>query len=250
VTYFRRVLDAVAQVPGVQRAGIIDYRPFESEDDFKGMRFPERPIPPRGQGIREEWRRVTDGYFETAGMRVLRGRSFAGNDFIGTPRSVIVNRAFAAKHYSGEDPIGRRLMLAEGGYTDLEVIGVVADVLERGPMVQAPAMVYVPFQAAPCGNVALFVKTIGAPLGYSNVIREAIWSVDPRQPVMEMKLLERVVSDAIATPTMIMRIVGSLAAVALALTALGVFGVVAFAVRARTAELGTSNDARRHQRSP
>jgi predicted permease len=236
--YFRRVLAAIAQVPGVEHTGIIDYLPFEGEDDFKGMRFPERPIPPPGQGVREEWRRVTDGYLATSGMRLMSGRSFTSDDFFGTPRSVLINQAFASKHYRGENPIGRRLMLAENGYRDLEIIGVVGNVLERGPMVAPPAMVYVPFQASPRGTVALFVRFSGDPLAHAGAVQDAIWSVDSRQPVMEMKTLESVVRSAMATPTMVMRLVGAMAAAALGLAALGVFGVVAFAVRARTREFG------------
>jgi predicted permease len=234
--YFRLVLEAVETIPGVRRAGIKDYRPFEGEDDFKGIRFPERPLPRPGEGVREEWRRVSEGYIETVGMRIVSGRAFSPGDFIGTPRSAVINQAFAAKHYPDQDPLGRRLMIAERGYTDVEIVGIATDVRSRGVAVAAPPVVFVPYQASPRGHVALFVKVIGDPMNYAAAIRDAIWSVDSRQPVLPMAPLDEVIARSIAIPTMVSRIVAVMAVVALALAGLGVFGVVAYAVGARRHE--------------
>jgi putative ABC transport system permease protein len=236
--YFRRVIDAVSGLPGVVRAGTNDYRPFEGEDDFKGFRVADRPAPPRGQSPREEWRRVSEGYFDTVGMRLVRGRGFTPEDFVGAPRSVVINQAFASKHFRDEDPLGRRLVVAEPGYTDVRIVGVLADVLVRGVTEPAPPVLYAPFQAAPRGHVALFVKVAGDPMSYASSVRSAIWSVDSRQPVLSMLPLEEVVLQSMAIPTMVSRIVSTLAAVSLMLAGVGVLGVVGFAVRARTRELG------------
>ncbi len=235
--YFRLVLAAVEAVPGVLRAGIKDYRPFDGEDDFKGIRFPERPPPPRGTGVREEWRRISEGYFETTGMRVVRGQPFTAGDFIGTPRSAVINQAFAAKHYPGQDPVGRRLVIAEKGYADVGIVGVVADVRSRGLTERPPPVLYVPYQAAPRGHVALFVKVSGEPTAYAGAVRDAIWSVDAIQPVLPLIPFGDVIARSMAIPTMMSRIVTVMALVALTLAALGVFGVVAYAVRARRHEL-------------
>jgi predicted permease len=236
--YFRLVLSAVEAIPGVVRAGTKDYRPFEGEDDFKGLRFPDRPAPLPGQGPREEWRRVSEGYFDTVGMRILRGRGFDRGDFAGIPRAVVVNQAFAVKHYPGQDPVGRRLRMAEPGYTDVEIVGVVNDVLSRGVTAPPPPVLYAPYQAAPRGHVALFVKVAGDPARHAAPVRDAIWSVDPRQPVMPMIPLDEVVRQSMAIPTMMTRLVSTMACLALLLAALGVFAIVGFAVRARTRELG------------
>jgi predicted permease len=234
--YFKQVLEAVAARPGVIRAGTKDYRPFEGEDDFTGIRFPERPPLPRGQGIREEWRRVSEGYFATVGMRIVRGSGFAPPDFVGTPLTAVINQAFAAKYYSGQDPVGRRIVLSAQGYSDLTIAGVVNDVLSRGVTGPAPPVLYAPYQALPRGHVALFVKVAGDPATYATAIRDAIWSVDPGQPVLPIIPLADVIGRSMAVPTMMSRIVGAMAGAALALAGLGVFGVVGFAVRARTRE--------------
>jgi predicted permease len=235
--YFRLVLAAVERVPGVRRAAIKDYRPFEGEDDFKGIRFPERPPPPRGEGVREEWRRVSEGYFQTVGMRLVRGSFFTAGDVVGTPRSAVINQAFSDKHYGGDNPVGRRLVLAEPGYADVAIVGVVGNVLSRGVTEPPPPVVYVPYQAAPRGHVALFVKVDGDPFAYGDAVREAIWSVDAKQPVLPMVPLAQVIARSMAIPTMMSRIVGVMALVALTLASFGVFGVVAYAVRSRRQEL-------------
>lgn len=236
--YYRQVITAVEAIPGVERVGTNDYRPFEGEDDFQGIRFPGRPAPEPGRGPREEWRRVSEGLFEATGMRVLRGRGFQPLDFQGTPRAVVINQAFAAKHYPGLDPVGERLTVTEDGYREVEVVGVVADVLSRGPAVPAPPVLYAPYQAAPRGTVSLFVKVSGDPMSFATSVREAIWSVDSRQPVLPMIPLEEVVRQSMAVSTMMSKIVGAMATVALILAGLGVFGVVGFMVRSRTRELG------------
>ena len=236
--YFRRVITAVEAVAGVARVGTNDYRPFEGEDDFQGIRFPERPTPEPGRGPREEWRRVSEGLFETAGMRVTRGRGFLPGDFEGTPQVVVLNEAFVAKHYPGLDPVGKRLAVTRAGYTDVEIVGVVADVLSRGPSVAAPPVLYAPYQAAPRGHVSLFVRVSGDPMSYADAVREAIWSVDSRQPVLQMIPLGAVVRTSMAVQTMMSRIVSVMATVALVLAGMGVFGVVGYTVRSRTRELG------------
>lgn len=236
--YFRRVITAVEALPGVQRVGTNDYRPFEGEDDFQGIRFPDREAPEPGRGPREEWRRVSEGLFETAGMTIVRGRGFVPVDFEATPNAVVINEAFATKHYPGQNPIGKRLTVTEEGYADVEVVGVVADVLSRGPAVPAPPVLYAPFQAAPRGHVSLFVKVSGDPMSYAPAVRDAVWSVDVRQPVLQMIPLGEVVRQSMAVQTMMGQIVGAMATVALILAGLGVFGVVAFTGRSRTTELG------------
>jgi predicted permease len=236
--YFRQVIAAVEAIPGVVRAGTNDYRPFEGEDDFKGLRFRDRPVPPPGQAPREEWRRVSEGYFAAAGMRVVRGRGFLPEDFLTTPRAVVINRAFAAKYYPDRDPIGRRLMVGEPGYTDVAIVGVVADVLSRGPMEPPPPVLYAPYQASPRGHVALFARVAGDPMMFATAVRDAIWSVDSRQPVLPVIPFEEVVRRSMAIPTMMSQIVGAMAMVALMLSSLGLVGVVGFAVRSRFREFG------------
>ena len=194
--------------------------------------------PAPGAGVREEWRRVSEGLFEAAGMQIRAGRGFTPDDFRAMPSAVVVNAAFAAKHYPEADPVGRRLVLSNGRYGDMEIVGVVGNVLARGPALPAPPVIYAPYQGDPRGHVALYARVGGEPLDYAEAVRNAIWSVDGTQPVVQLQALHDVVRQATSVPRMIRELVTGLALIALLLAGVGVFGVVGYAVRTRRRELG------------
>ena len=236
--YFREVLTRVRAVPGVVDAGMNDYVPLQGEDDFEGVRFPDRPPPPPGQGVREEWRRVSEGLFAAAGMRILEGRGLERRQMEGPPGAAVVNEAFVRRHFGEEPVLGRRLSLSPEAYRDLEVVGIVADVRARGPAEPAPPVVYVPYQGEPRGNMALFVRVDGDPRAYVDPVREAVWSADPSQPIDRVFPMEAMADRALAIPRMTRSLVGALAAMAVLVAAVGVFGIVGFRVGSRTRELG------------
>jgi predicted permease len=237
VTYFRRAVEEVERIPGVERAGVIGYVAFQAEDDFARVYFLDRSLQPV-RDVREEWRRVDAGLFEAAGMRMLAGRAFQADDFVGTPRAAVVNHTFAEKHWPDGSPVGRYLSTHEESYRDLEVVGVVADVHSLGPATPPPPMLYVPYQGDPRGTQGMYVLVSGDPMSFGEAVREAIWSVDPSQPVTGFWPMSAFVNAWVAIPKATRALVLSLATLALLLSAVGVFGVVSYAVRTRRSELG------------
>jgi predicted permease len=235
--YFRAVIQRIESVPGVQRAGAIDYVPFTGEDDFKGIRFEDRPPPLPGQGPREEWRRTSDGYFDAAGLTMLRGRGFVASDFERAPGVAVVNDAFARKHWPRINPVGQWLRVADPAYARLEVVGVVENVPERGPALPAPPMLYVPLHGNPRDNMAMFVRTRGEPVALLDAIRQATWSVDATQPIDRIATMRSLVAGSIAIPTLARTVIGVLALLALALAALGLVSIMSHIVGARRLEL-------------
>jgi predicted permease len=238
VAYFRQVLDAVETVPGVGSAALIDYLPFLQEDDFASIYFLDRSFQPvRDQ--REEWRRVSHGLFETAGMRFVQGRSLTADEFVDRPRTAVVNEAFADKHYPGGGAVGQYLSTHDPDYQDLEIVGVVADVRTYGPTEPAPPTLYVPLQGSPRGTTGMYVRAEGGnPWALAEPVREAIWSVDPSQPADGLATMTELVSAWVAIPRTIRTLVSGVATLALFLAAVGVFGVVGYAVRRRMPEFG------------
>lgn len=238
ITFFRRAQEAVAALPGVQSAALIDYVPFQGEDDFAGIDFLNRDFEPV-EHLREEWRRVTLGLFETAGMRILAGRSFESQDFQGKVRAAVVNVSFARKHYPDGNAVGQFLSTHDERDRDLEIVGVVADVLARGPGEPAPPMLYVPNTGNLRGTTGMYVRVAaGPPMAVAEAVREAIWSVDSSQPVADFAPMTELVAAWVAIPRAVRDLVSWVAGLSLLLSAVGVFGVVAFAVRSRSAELG------------
>jgi len=235
--YFREVVSEVERIPGVVRAGFMGYVDFQAEDDFAAVSFLDRALQPVNV-MREEWRRVDEGLFETAGMRIVRGRGFESADFAGTPRSVVVNQAFAEKHYASGDAIGELLSLHNEAYRELRIVGIAKDVRSTGPAAGPPPMLYAPLQGDPRGSQGLHVRVQGDPMAYAAAVKDAVWAVDASQPIYDIGPMEEWVQMWIAIPRATRALVTSLATLAWLLSVLGVFGVVAYAVRTRRAEFG------------
>lgn len=235
--YFREVIAEVERIPGVRRAGVMGYLDFQAEDDFARVYFLDGSLEPVGD-LREEWRRVDEGLMEAAGMSMVAGRAFQADDFVGSPRVAVVNQAFADKHYPDGNAVGSFLSTHEEQYRDLRVIGVMRDVRSLGPTAPAPPMLYVPYQGAPRGTQGLYVRVAGDPMSYTAAVRDAVWSVDSSQPVYDVAPMTERVDMWIAIPRVTRVLVLGLAGLAWLLATLGVFGVVAYAVRTRRSELG------------
>jgi predicted permease len=237
VAYFRQTVEAVEAIPGVRRAGVIGYIDFQAEDDYARVYFLDRELQPV-RDMREEWRRVDQGLFEAAGMRMVDGRGFEADDFVGTPHVAVVNQAFATKHWPGASPVGAMLSTHNEHYRDLRIVGVVADVRSLGPAAPAPPMLYVPYQGDPRGTQGMYVRVAGDPTSYPAAIRDAVWSVDPSQPIAGIWPMSAFVGAWVAVPRATRMLLVALALLALLLSAVGVFGVVSYAVRTGRSELG------------
>lgn len=236
-TYFREVVEQVERVPGVRVAGVMGYVDFQAEDDFAGIAFLDRELRRRSD-TREEWRRVGPGLFEAAGMRIVEGRGFESADYEGTPRVAIVNEAFARRHYPGGRAVGELLSTGNSQYRELRIVGVVADVRARGPATPAPPFLYAPYQGDPRGTQGLYIRVDGDPMAFAEAVQDAVWSVDPSQPIHHVSPMKQWVGMWIAVPRAARALVTALAGLAWLLSGLGVFGVVAYAVRTRRSEFG------------
>jgi putative ABC transport system permease protein len=184
---------------------------------------------------------VSSGYFRTLGVPLRRGREFGGGDREGAPRVAIVNEAAARRLWPGTNPVGRRFELGMGNFKEgeqAEVVGVVADV-HYGRVEDAPiADAYLPEQQVAFPDAAIAVRTKGDPAAFRPALREAVRRIDAELPISDWRTLRERVSQALAAPRFAATLLIGFALFAVALAALGIYGLLAQVAAERTREIG------------
>ena len=255
---YQRIRDRLNALPGVRDSGLALYTPLRG-DNWSGSVAIAHYSPEQNQHAFAAWDRVSAGYFNAMGVSVLLGRAIGVQDVAVSPAVACVNQTFARQYFPGENPVGQRIGWSEETKNSIEIVGVVQDTMHTDVRSEIPPMFFLPMtqKVSDQGTHSsrddyaqdLVVRAAGDPSQIAQEVRQALREIEPGLPVREVMTAKERVSASAGGEQMMAEITSFFGGVAALLAALGLYGLISYAVARRTNEIGIrmALGAKRHQ---
>jgi macrolide transport system ATP-binding/permease protein len=237
--FYKLLAERMRETPGVQSEALTQNVPL-GNDDFDDVAFvPDGfQMPPDRSNFNSTMDTIDEGYFETLGIPILRGRAFLSSDSADSTRVVIVNEHFAKHYWPGGDAVGKHIRLDSSAGTPVEIVGV-AQTIKNQNMSDPTDFVYMPLAQHPVARMALMLRSSGDPLQLVQPVKDVVRSLDPNLPMLQTRSYEDLyLNQAVRGPRIAIDLVGSMGLAGLLLAVAGLYGLMAYNVSRRTREIG------------
>ncbi len=233
MAYYREILERVKRVPGIKAAAIVNNLPLSGINSSLDFNLRD----PNGQPQPASARTISPQYFAAMGIPLLAGRAFTASDQTGAPDVAIINEYLARHLFPNRNPLGEKLTVNAPGPI---IVGVVKDSPQMSYELPPQGEVYIPYQQFIFATFmsTIVVRTEGEPTALAAILKKQVWAVDPKQPVVEVETMGEVIANSIWRPRFSAWIFSALSGISVLLTAIGVYGVVAYTSTLRAREVG------------
>jgi putative ABC transport system permease protein len=236
--FYRQLLDRLQGAPGVQSAASCYPLPLSGGFWIRGFQIDGRPDSDPKAGGGAYFAVVSPGYFNTLAAKIISGRDFTEADNSSVPRRVLISQTFARLFFPDEDPIGQTLLVGRDSSTRLEIIGVVGDIKQRTADSETRPQAYITYSQQPLAGMSIAIRS-GLPAdNLLAMVRSNVAALDPDQPITRVSTMDDVVASGSADRRYFMVLLSIFAVLALALAAIGIFGLMSNSVSRRVQEIG------------